>query len=170
MEVLAEMNLARTAPQTYARILAAEMGGPQSTGAVREAIRFLERAKPLPPLDHSPGMSLGARAHVQDLGPRGGRGHYGSSGSTPFQRINRHGQWLGRAGENIYYGQRNARGVVCALIVDEGVAGRKHRQNIFSRAYTVAGVAHGAHASFGAMCVMDFASDYVEREARIAEL
>jgi hypothetical protein len=60
--------------------------------------------------------------------------------------------------------------VVCALIVDEGISGRPHRKNIFSRAYTVAGVAHGAHSGFGAMCVMNFAAEYIERQGTLAGL
>ncbi|MGV3530989.1 MAG: CAP domain-containing protein [Chthoniobacteraceae bacterium] len=164
------MNLARTAPQEYARVLTERMSGTRATKAVREAIRFLNRAKPLPPLEFSPGMSMGARIHVEDLGPRGGRGHYGRGGSTPFERLNRFGQWTGRAGENIYYGSRDARGVVCALIVDEGVLGRKHRENIFSKDYRVAGVAHGRHSGFGAMCVMNFASGYQEHGSQVAAL
>src|SRR5690349_10071764 len=101
------MNLARTEPQTYAQIVASRMSVPRSSKAVQEAIRFLKRAKPLPPLEYSAGMSMGARMHVDDLGPRGGRGHYGTVGSTPFERLNRFGQWSGHAGENIYYGSRD---------------------------------------------------------------
>ena len=169
-EVLAEMNLARTAPQEYAQVLSERVSGPRATKAVHEAIRFLKRAKPLPPLELSAGMSMGARLHVDDLGPRGGRGHYGRGGSTPFERMNQFGQWTGHAGENIYYGSRDARGVVCALIVDEGVPGRKHRENIFSKSYRVAGVAHGRHSGFGAMCVMNFASSYQERGSQLADM
>ncbi len=170
-QVLAELNLARTQPQRYAHLLASAMSGQRaSTRDVAEAVRFLQRARPLPPLAYSAGMSLGARAHVADLGPRGGRGHFGRGGSTPFTRINRYGQWVGSAAENIYYGSRDARGIVCAWIVDSGVPGRGHRKNIFNPRYTVAGVAYGKHAGFGAMCVSDFAAGYVEKGGAIAGL
>ncbi len=167
-EVLAEMNLARTQPSVYAKTLATTRVGQTKTAAVLEAIRFLETAAPLPPLVGSPGMTKAALEHVQDLGPRGGRGHHGKDGSTPFQRISRHGQWSGSAAENIYYGSGDARGIVCAWIVDEGVASRQHRLNIFSPALTLAGVAHGAHTGFGAMCVADFAAVYTEPEPAVA--
>ena len=170
-QVLQEMNLARTQPQRYAQILASSMSGQHSNSRdVAEAVRFLQRATPLPPLAFSPGMSQGARLHVNDLGPRGGRGHSGRGGSTPFSRINRFGQWVGTAGENIYYGTRTARGIVCALIVDSGVRNRGHRKNIFSANFTVAGIAHGKHAGFGAICVIDFAGGYVEKSGAIAGL
>lgn len=168
--VLAEMNLARTAPQTYARLLAAQMGGSESSADVQEAVRFLQRATPLPPLALSEGMSQAAENHVADLGPRGARGHRGRGGSSPWSRMGRHGQWLGTAGENIFYGQRSARGIVCALIVDAGVRGRGHRKNIFSRAFRVAGVSHGQHSAYGAMWVVDFAGGFIERSTTLAGL
>lgn len=155
-EILAEINLARTAPRTYARLL--ENRSTRPTAAVREAIRFLERATPLAPLQMAAGMINAASSHVARQGPSGSRGHGNMSG-----RLSRHGQWIGSAGENIYYGTTDARGVVCALIVDEGVRGRGHRKNIFSAKFRVAGVACGPHARYGAMCVQDFAGGWMER-------
>ena len=84
--------------------------------------------------------------------------------------MNKYGQWIGTAGENIYYGRSDARGIVCALIIDAGVSNRGHRKNIFSRSYGVAGAAYGQHAGYGAMCVIDFAGQYVERGGRLAGL
>jgi hypothetical protein len=73
-QVLAEMNLARTAPRTYAGYLRELRGrfrgksyllpGSRSRvttsegkGAVDEAIRYLIRQKPLPPLGWSDGLA-----------------------------------------------------------------------------------------------------------------
>jgi hypothetical protein len=162
-EVLREMNLARTNPQGYARLLAQRCGTGDSDTA--NAIRFLENARPLPPLMASSGLGRGAMLHVSEQGSSGGRGH-----GNCFGRIGKFGQWVGSAGENIYYGKRDARGIVCALIIDKGVAGKGHRKNIFSGAYGVAGVAYGAHRTFGAMCVIDFAGRFIERGSTIASL
>ena len=96
------------------------------------------------------------------MGPIGGRGHKGSNGSQPWDRMARFGKWTGHAGENIDYGAHDARAVVVRLIVDDGVAGRGHRKNIFSREFHVAGAANGFHAAFGSMCVIDFADGFVE--------
>lgn len=163
--LLAEMNLARTQPQAYARIVAEQGGGSR---AVEETVRFLERATPLPALEFSPGLARAASSHVLDQGGAGGFGHAGSDGGHSFDRIARYGQWSGAAGENIDYGSRSARATVVRLIVDDGIAGRKHRTNIFNRAFRVVGVAAGPHVRYGAMCVMDFAGGFVERAGNIA--
>ena len=169
-QILAEVNLARTQPQHYAQIVEGRFGSGGSS-AVREAVRFLQKAKPLRPLAYSTGLNASAWSHVADAGPRGAMGHSGSGGSSPFSRMSRQGRWIGRAGENIYYGPQDARGIVVALIIDEGVFGRGHRKNIFSPAFAVAGVAHGGHARYGAMCVMDFATGFTGKDlGRVAGL
>jgi uncharacterized protein YkwD len=170
-DVLAEINLARTAPQEYAQIVAKRtLGyrGVEGEGVVREAIRFLEKQRPLPPLAVSEGIRNSALTHVLDMGPVGGRGHKGSNGSQPWDRMARFGKWVGRAGENIDYGQRDARAVVVRLIVDDGVRSRGHRKNIFSRDFRVAGAASGFHATYGGMCVIAFAGGFVETADRVA--
>jgi len=157
-KVLAEINLARTNPQGYAQLLAAQMGNGNDR-AVAEAVKFLQKSRPLPPLVPSFGLEQGAQAHVASQGPIGGRGH----GDNPFSRMERFGRWTGSAGENIYYGTRDARGIVCSLIVDQGVADRGHRKNLFSHSFGMAGVAYGYHATYGSMCVIDFAGSFTER-------
>jgi uncharacterized protein YkwD len=171
LDVLAEVNLARTSPREYSQLMATRLAnykGREGHKVVVEAVRFLERAKPLPPLSFSEGMSNAALAHVIDQGSRGAKGHGGRGGSTPWSRMARFGQKIGYAGENIHYGARDARAIVMALIVDDGVRGRGHRKNIFSSNFRVAGVAVGPHSTYRAMCVMDFATDFVERNSSLA--
>jgi hypothetical protein len=170
-QVRDELNLARTAPKQYAQIIATRMvgyHGIEGPSVINEAVRFLEKARPLPPLAFSDGICSSALTHVLDLGPSGGRGHVGSDRTMPWDRMARFGQWSGQAGENIYYGQRDARGIVIALIVDDGDRGRGHRKNIFSTAFHYAGIACGRHASFGTICVIDFAGGFVEGGTRMA--
>ena len=98
-----------------------------------------------------------------NLGPLGGGyGHRGSGHSDPGERMNRHGIWTGRWGENISYGKHSARDIVLALIIDDGLRARKHRKNIFSPDFNVAGAAVGPHARYRTVCSIDFASGYVE--------
>ena len=172
-QVQAELNLARTAPRQYARIVASRALGHrhiEGDRVVEEAVRFLEKARALPPLTRSEGLSASALSHVLDAGPSGARGHAGSDGSTPWKRMARFGRWSGHAAENISYGERDARGVVVSLILDDGVRDRGHRLNIFSRDLLRIGVACGPHAGYGTMCVMDFAEAFAEPEAKVAAL
>ncbi len=164
-KVLAEVNMARTNPQGYAQLLAARMGS-DSDRSVAEAIHFLQNTHPMPALAPCSGLQQGAQLHVDAQGPTGGRGH----GDNPFARMDRFGQRTGYAGENIFYGNRDPRGIVCALIVDQGVPDRGHRKNLFNRNFAQAGVAYGHHAAYGAMCVIDFASGYIDRSGSLAGL
>ncbi|MES2572585.1 MAG: CAP domain-containing protein [Verrucomicrobiota bacterium] len=160
-QVLAEMNLARSAPRAYAALLSKRLAGftgKEGHGVVEEAVRFLNQAEPLPPLAACPGLNNSAALHVAAQGPAGKMGHANFAG-----RVRQFGQWQGAAGENIHYGLKDARGIVMALIVDDGVRDRAHRLNIFNARYGVAGVARGMHAKYGAMCVIDFAGEFVER-------
>jgi uncharacterized protein YkwD len=177
-EVLREINLARTQPATYAAFvddikryykgkLLERPGEPtilteEGLSAVLEAARFLRAVKPVPSLTPSRGLSLAAKDHVSDQGPRGAIGHRSRDGSQIGDRINRFGRWLNAFGENISYGEITARMIVVVWIIDDGVPDRGHRQNIFNPDFRVAGIAYGDHATFKSMCVIDFAAGYQE--------
>jgi uncharacterized protein YkwD len=170
-QVEAEINLARTAPARYAQIVAARSTGKrhaEGDRVVQEAVRFLEKARPLPPLARNPAMDACALSHVLDQGPAGARGHRGTDGSTPWKRLARFGRWSGHAAENIAYGERDARGIVVALVVDDGVRDRGHRLNIFGADFHYAGIATGSHAGYGRMCVIDFATVFTAADTAVA--
>jgi uncharacterized protein YkwD len=178
-QFLAEVNQARTAPRTYAgylRDFRARFRGkhyllPKSTTrvktvegkpAVDEAIRFLSHQKPLPPLSWSDGLAAAAAELAKEQGRTGGTGHDGREVGGVQDRIERHGTWERRIAENIAYGPKGARLMVMQLIIDDGVKGRGHRQNIYTREFKVAGAACGSHPKFRNMCVMDFAGGFRE--------
>lgn len=176
--VIREMNLARQNPAVYADFIAdlrANFQGnvlvlpghtrirtKEGTRALDEAIQFLRTTQPLAPLANSAGLSHAAADQCVDQAS-GGFGHGGSDWSNPSARMNRHGMLTGAWAENISYGKATARDVVLALIIDDGLSGRKHRKNIFNPSYVVSGAAFGRHAKFGTMCSVEFASGYMER-------
>jgi uncharacterized protein YkwD len=123
---------------------------------VDEAIRFLGRQPPLPPLAALPLLARAAADHVADQGPRAGEGHEGSDGSTPADRIRRRGgSRYGWTGEVIAYGPETPVAVVRGLIIDDGVPGRGHRMLLFSGRYLFAGAACGPHRGWRFMCVVE---------------
>ncbi len=177
--IIAETNRARRNPTAYAAWLQSmrkyykgkELDLPgqipiitqEGVTPVDEAVRALKAIEPMPPISMSRGMSLAARDHVKDQGPKGAIGHNSSDGSKPWDRVNRYGSWQTIVGENIMYGPAVPQQVVMQLIVDDGVADRGHRKNIFTPQYRIAGVACGPHKRYRTMCVIDYAGGYKDR-------
>ena len=175
-EVIYEMNLARTDPKTYVKFLKEHRGSHVGNGvfntprgriqskegltAVDEAIAYLEKVKPVGALKPSKGLSLAAKAHVDDIGPAGVTGHTGTNGSTMGSRIQKQGKWKQTIGENISFGCNTARSIVLQLIIDDGVPSRGHRENIYKGAFKVAGVAYGTHKVYGHCCTIDYAGGF----------
>ena len=168
--VIRELNLARENPSLYAAFV--EESRPlhmiEHGRAVDEAVHFLKKVRPLPPLKLSTGMSRAASDHCAEQ-VNGQLGHDGNDRSSPGDRISRYGNWMNSWGENISYSQKTARGVVLALIIDDGVRSRGHRKNIFNPKFNYAGAAFGTHARYRTVCTIDFAGGYAERaEALVA--
>ncbi len=186
-DLVQEINLARTRPKAYAAFLEQlrpnyKGGRGQGSGqrttvtqggktthitaegpkALDEAIAFLRATPPLPPLEVSKGMSLGARDHVKEQESTGTIGHQGRDGSQPGDRVNRYGRWQGTISENIALGMDSARSMTVALIIDDGVPSRGHRNNMFDARARVMGVACGSHRAGQNLCVTTFAASYKE--------
>jgi len=173
-DVLAELNFARTHPADYARHLEqpdassddAQGGwsqGEQDPQARDEAIAFLMRQPPLPPLREDARLDAAAADHSDEQARTGAVGHESESGERLGDRLHRHGLWASLAAEDISYGYISPEQVVDQLIIDSGVRGRGHRQNIFDPTLQAAGVGCGRHSAYGAMCVIDFAGAIVQR-------
>jgi uncharacterized protein YkwD len=162
--VIRELNLARENPSLYATFVAESRPFHmiEHGRAVDEAVHFLKKARPLPPLTLSTGMSRAAADHCAEQ-IEGQLGHDGSDRSSPGERISRYGSWSTTWGENISYSQKTARGVVLSLIIDDGVRSRGHRKNIFNPKFNFAGAAFGPHARYRTVCTIDFAGGYAER-------
>jgi uncharacterized protein YkwD len=164
--VVDEINFARGHPAQYARMLRQTQDEGYGGDAFWEAIEFLERQPPLPPLDPSRGLALAAAGQAAAQGPTGRTGHYGADRSSPTDRIHRQGVWSSRSAEAISYGYDDAGDVVRQLIIDDGVPGRGHRMIIFDPALRAAGAGCGYHTVYRYMCVIDFAGEPVGRQGR----
>jgi len=129
----------------------------EGVSAVDEAIDFLERQAPLPPLGHGDLLALAAQDHADDQGGIGATGHVSRDGAGPGERVRRRGGDI-FVGESISYGMADADAVVRQLIVDDGVPGRGHRALLFKNDFRFAGIGCGGHRRFGHICVVDLAA------------
>lgn len=180
--ILQELNVARTQPDAYVRYLEhyrtlfkdknyIQPGTNQliqteeGTKAVDEAILFLRRQRPLPPLRWAEGLARSGAELIRLQGKNKETGH-GSGTMTMSRRIKRNGEWKVAIGEAISYGPYVAdrgRDVIAQLIVDDGVTKRGHRTTLFDTDFHLAGVACGPHPTFSMACVIDFAGGEVAR-------
>jgi uncharacterized protein YkwD len=178
--IVLELNKVRSNPETYAeqyikprrRYYHGSLYEPpgqialqtvEGVRALDECVEALRKAKPTGLLHPSSGLTSAARDHASDQEKTGRTGHTGSDGSSLTQRVNRYGDWDGLIGENISYGNIDARDVVIQLLIDDGVSSRGHRQNILNGQFAKIGTAVGRHPEYRFMCVMDFAAIYSDR-------
>jgi uncharacterized protein YkwD len=173
-DIITEHNRVRQNPRSYVPLLEAYMArmdaqgnipngcGPDCTrrtqegrAAVQEAINFLRKQRVLGPVVVSNAVAQASKAHAQDQAG-GSIGHTGTDGSGQRQRLSRVGATYAARGENIAYGATVAKEVLMSLIIDDGVPGRGHRQNIFLSNWTQAGAGCGRHAVYGSVCVIGY--------------
>lgn len=176
-DVILEMNKLRSNPAAYAaeylepmltmykgKLLYMPGNDPIITHegivALRDAIRALKNAKPVPPLHPDIRLTRASADHQKDQSKTGQVGHKGSNGSSMDVRISKHGKWDKRIAENIFYGDPDARSIVLHLVIDDGVPGRGHRINFLDPALAYVGVACGTHPVYRYLCVMNFAGGF----------
>jgi hypothetical protein len=176
-QIIIEINMVRTDPSEYARKYLVPMRAyyhnrvlqfpgeiaiatVEGRRALDECIKELQAYKSLLPLSPKKGLVLAARDHAKDQERTGATGHTGSDGSTMKSRLNRYGKCHISAGENIAYGNKEARRIVTSLLIDDGVSSRGHRRNLLDSTFKFVGVAVGRHRIHKCMCVIDFAAAY----------
>ena len=177
--VVQEMSDARVRPRAYAKHLRelrdcfegtlwkrpgrTPLRTEEGLAAYDEAIAFLETTRPVGPLRFNEGLARAARLHARDIGPRGTLDHVGSDGSRLSDRLNRLGTWQGLVAENISTGEEEPGQVVIQLLVDDGVASRGHRHNLFNPDLHQAGAGSAPHRDYRVVVVIDYADGFVER-------
>lgn len=183
--VLAEINRMRTNPAAYAAWLeevkayydGTTLAFPdeprvrtvEGVAAVENAIAVLNRIDPLPPLAISAGLNSAAHDHVQDLIRIGALSLTGSDGSQPSDRIGRYGTLNGQAAELLNYGNQTAAGLVMQLVISDGNPNRTSRATLLRSDFTDMGIACDRNGQ-QMLCVLDYASEYIENEGLNADL
>ena len=175
-EVIFELNKVRSNPKRYAELYLEQLysafnekiytyPGQEPTltkegnGALMECIITLRKTPSMSILNPAEGLIKSARMLVKDQ-QFGGIGHIARNGSTPQKRMEMYGEWDICSAEDITYGSFEARQIVIALLIDDGVPDRGHRHNILNPKFHFVGVATGKHPSYRIICVNDYAGAY----------
>lgn len=116
----------------------------EEVDAVEDLIATLEKLEPLSILKPDRGIYRAAQAHAKDERAHEWKlGHRGSDGSWPNERITTHATNMKTGNENIagkgmgYQEHKpSPRAVVIQLLIDSGIPGYGHRDNILNPAWT----------------------------------
>jgi len=172
--ILAEINRVRADPAGYVADLRAYRdtlkdkvaypeGYPngvmtnEGAAAIDDAIDFMTRQHPLPPLIASPLLARSAAELTTDQTQNGGSGNLTSDGRNASARSQHNGGDM-FVGEVIAYGPANAHDMVRQLIIDDGYDDRGHRIMLFSPLYAYAGVSCATHPTYRLMCTVDLSA------------
>ncbi len=170
--VVLELNKVRTDPGKYAELYLVPLrhrysGNRYQDGnvtiiteeglpALDECIEVLSRTRPVVALSHNEKLHEMAKDHVLKQGQTRQTGHSSPNGDSFQDRVRIWGKGMSYVGENISYGESSARDIVIQLLIDDGVPGRGHRENILNADYDQVGVSIGPHQEYAYMCVIDF--------------
>ena len=179
-QVILELNKVRSNPKRYAEEYLEELRtaysgklyiypgqdpvkSQEGIKLLEECIEVLKHTEPMPIVKPAEGLAKAAAELVADQQKNGGIGHIARNGSTPQKRIEKYGDWDICSAEDITYGSFEARQIVIALLIDDGVPNRAHRKNILNSCFRFSGVSFGQHPSYQSMCAIDYAGDYKTR-------
>ena len=111
---------------------------------MNEAVAYLRNASPLNALVWNEKLEQAATFHTNDIGPQGLVQHDSSDGTSFSDRTRRYGSG-GSFAENISFGPTTGYDVVMGLFIDDGVASRGHRDNLFGASWTQTANNSGTH-------------------------
>lgn len=136
----------------------------EGVSAIDECIEDLTKTKPLEPLKRADELDRAARAHCDDIGPKGLTSHDGTDGSNCSDRIERYCEWEETCAENLDFGSKNGFNCLISLLIDDGVQGRGHRKNLLSNKVRYVGIAGGNHKEYEGCLVVDFVGNYRSKD------
>ncbi len=127
---------------------------------LEECIQVLQQTEPMPLLNPAEGLAKAANDFAADQQKNGGIGHIARNGSTPQRRIEKYGDWDHCSAEDLTYRSFEARQIVIAFRIDDGVPDRGQHKNILNPCFRFAGAGNRTHPSYLSMCVIDYAGAY----------
>lgn len=127
--------------------------------AVLEAIKFLTNAPSLEPLTLNKALCRAAESHAKDIGQNGLFESIGTDGRYPEDRIRDFLDCSDKIGETLDFNSFNARDIIYSILVDDGVADRSRRNNLFSKAFKYIGIGIAEHVDYGICTILDYVED-----------
>lgn len=177
-EILDEINLLRSNPQTYIKILEEMKNGmdknvvilPNGTrwqmsegvSAINDAINALKTTGKLKPYTFSRGMANAANMQLTDLKENMSLGHRGKDGGDVETRLIKFGIPGERYSENISYYVKDVRSAILIMIIDDAFKSRNHRKNLLSTQFNQIGTAYGRGKNDVGICIVVFADSFNE--------
>ncbi|OQX11077.1 MAG: hypothetical protein BWK80_45140 [Desulfobacteraceae bacterium IS3] len=161
MQVIAEINKARTNPPQFAEQYLAEWAGKSSNA--RECYEKMKRMTPREALIPSFALSQAAKDFANESGRSGLVGSTGSDSSGLWTRIDKYGIWSGVVAESISYGYDDPLTIIAQLLVDSKTSCGGQQENILNTGNRFVGVGMAAHKTYRYMCVIAFASDIKDK-------
>ena len=120
--------------------------------AIKSLILKLNTLSPLSILLPSNGIYVAAKKHAIDQIPTGEIDHIGTDGSRPWDRIKKTAPSMKESSENIACGEDNARAIVIQLLIDSGIPGYGHRENLLNPHWTHCACYHVGHIAKDLSC------------------
>jgi hypothetical protein len=131
--------------------------------AYKNAIEFLRKQKPVKALTFDSNLAKASQKFADYLGKNGAISNIDSNGQGVAERIEEYVQWDKCCAENIEYGSLNSRDIIISLLVDDGVDGKGHRKNLFSKELKYVGIGISEHSLSKLCAVIDYAGDLLEK-------
>ena len=163
LAIIVEINLMRSNPREYAEKYIKPRITASSSSYWTSCVSDMSKITSLGEFTYAEGLYQVSKAHSTTQGKTTQTGHTRTNGESWSTVIDRYCKKYSSVGENISYGPNNARDIVIQLLVDDGVSSLGHRKNLLSKEYTSVGVSLDTHKYYRYMCVMNFASGWVDK-------
>ena len=173
-DLFIELNNLRKNPKSYIPLIESEMKSLKKNNILKkkdsnlqiqtvegkdayiDAINFLERQQPVPPLKEESRLNSAALDLVKDIGSRGIVSHQDSNGQYVSERIEKYCEWDYSASEVIEVSSKNPQDILVSLIIDDGLKNRPDRITLFNEAYKFVGICCGMHTEYEIVTVIVF--------------
>jgi len=124
----------------------------ENSSYLRSLKKDLKKTSGLVPFEVEEDLTVVAQGHADLSGRTGHTGHKDFNERFAPLRGNPYTAWA----ENCSYGYKDAVEIVISLLIDEGVKGVGHRNNMLNPSFNAVGVAIYPHKKYRTNCVIDF--------------